>query len=232
MKPIISYTLTIYTWTIYTLTTYTLTIALVLTGSNAWAESDILSKIPGTPRSDTHYVFYLHGKISEGAGPRPNHPRFGIYEYEAILLALKERGYTVIAEQRKANTDVDTYAIDLATQINRLLSQAVPADRITVIGFSKGGRIAQAVSAKLESSIRYVLLASCPKSGQGPQLHGKVLSIREKSDPLVGSCNALFVGSPDIDEHKEVLIEIGGGHGAFYEPDKAWLRPLGEWIEG
>lgn len=59
-----------------------------------------------------------------------------------------------------------------------------------------------------------------------------MLSIREKIDRLVGSCDALFARSPDIDEHREVLIEIGGGHGAFYEPDKAWLEPLGEWIEG
>jgi hypothetical protein len=38
---------------------FTLTVAFVLTGASALAESGILSEIPGNPRSDTHYVFYL-----------------------------------------------------------------------------------------------------------------------------------------------------------------------------
>ena len=209
----------------------TLIIVLLIVSANAFADSEILSEIPRNPRLDAYYVFYLHGKIIEDAGPRPNHPRLGVYEYEAILQNLKERGYTVIAEQRKANTKVGAYALGIAAQINRLLGQSVPADHIAVVGFSKGGRIAQAVSTRLESSIRFVLLASCAKSRRGPPLRGRVLSIREKSDGAAGSCNALFARSPDIDEYKEVVIEIGGGHGAFYKPNNAWLGPLGEWIE-
>jgi hypothetical protein len=204
---------------------------LVCLGTFATAGPNVLTTIPESPNPDSRYVFYLHGKIIEDSGRRPEHPRFGTYEYDAILEALEKRGYLVISEKRKPSTKVGAYAQKTAEQIEELLSKGVPPDRITVVGFSKGGRIVQAVSAELKPPIRYVMLASCPRLGGGPRLHGRVLAIREESDLSVGSCRALFDRSPGVLEHRELVTKLGGGHGAFYKPQEAWLVAVGEWIE-
>ena len=200
-------------------------------GGSAWADAEVLPEAHEKPDPEARYVFYLHGQIIENKGRRPTHPRFGVYEYDAILDALRERGYVVISEKRQPRAVVNDSATRLVEQIQRLLAQKVPADRITVIGFSKGGRIAQRVSAQLKAPVRYVLLASCAKSGRGTPLRGNVLSIREKSDSAVGSCTPLIARSPQLLEHDEILIDVGGGHGAFYRPDKAWMVPLTQWAE-
>jgi dienelactone hydrolase len=177
------------------------------------------------------YVFYLHGAIIEDAGRRPTHPRWGVYEYDAVLDALQRPGRVLISEQRKPGTRIGVYAKGVARQVEGLLEGGVPADRIAVIGFSKGGRIARALSAQLDAPIHYVLVAACFRRGQGgAPLHGRVLSLHEASDSAAGSCRSLFRRSKDLLEKREVRVEIGGGHGAFYRPDPAWLLPLEKWL--
>ncbi|MCS5636764.1 MAG: alpha/beta hydrolase, partial [Myxococcota bacterium] len=129
---------------------------LVCLETFAAAGPNILTTIPESPNPDSRYVFYLHGKIIEDSGRRPRHPRFGTYEYDAILETLEKRGYVVISEKREPKSQVGVHANKTAEQIEALLSKGVPPDRITVVGFSKGGRIAQAVSAKVKTPIRYV----------------------------------------------------------------------------
>ncbi len=194
-------------------------------------EADILERAPEEPQPGARYVFYLHGKIIEDAGRRPKHKRFGFYEYDAILQALQDRGYVVISEARLPDTRAGAYARNTRKQIELLLEKGVPPDHISVLGFSKGGFIAQVISEELEAPVRYVLMASCSKSGKGRQLHGDILSIRERSDSMAGSCQSLFDQSPDIGRNEELLIASGGGHGAFFRPQAAWLLPLGEWVE-
>lgn len=194
--------------------------------------SGVLTTPPAKPDPTARHVFYLHGKIIEDAGRKPRHPRWGIYDYDAVLAALAGPGRLVISEQRKAKTNVGAYAAKVVAQLRALLDAGVPAEHITVVGFSKGGIIAQHVSRKLAAPIRYVLLAACSAQTSGGKLHGRILSITEKTDTMMGSCASTFGRSPDLVEHHERQIHIGGEHGAFYAPHPAWLAPTLAWIDG
>jgi hypothetical protein len=59
-------------------------------------------------------------------------------------------------------------------------------------------------------------------------MHGKVLAITERSDS-VPSCAALFARSK-LRGARELQIAIGGGHGAFYRPNPAWLDPVLDFV--
>jgi hypothetical protein len=194
--------------------------------------SGILATPPAKPDPAARYVFYLHGKIIEDAGRKPTHPRWGVYDYDAVLNALASAGRVVISEQRAPGTKVGVYARRVASEVEVLLAAGVPPDHITVVGFSKGGMIALQVSRRLKAPVRYAFLASCSKQSSDGKLHGRVLSIHEKSDTMMGSCSQAFERSPELLEHHELQIHIGGEHGAFYQPHAAWLAPLLAWIEG
>lgn len=194
--------------------------------------SGIVATPPAEPDPAARYVFYLHGKIIEDAGRKPTHPRWGVYDYDAVLGALAGAGRVVISEQRAPGTAVGAYARRIVAQVEALLAAGVPPDHITVVGFSKGGMIASQVSRRLKAPVRYALLAACSKQTSDGKLHGRVLSIHEKTDAMMGSCSAAFERSPELLEHHELQIHIGGEHGAFYTPHPAWLAPLLAWIEG
>ena len=186
------------------------------------------------PDPSKRYVFYLHGKIVEDAGRRPTHPRWGVYEYDAIVRALAAEGAIVISEVRAKGTRVDAYADKVRGQIEALLAAGVPAPQVAVVGFSKGGVIAQRIAARLDADVRYVLLAGCFDAGAGgAPLHGRLLSIREQSDHLARSCKPLVErmhGGPA--RGSEITIDVGGEHGAFYRPQRAWLEPLLRFLRG
>lgn len=186
-----------------------------------------LQEPPGRPDPKAHYLFYLHGKIIEEQGRRPTHPRFGVYEYDAVLGALGAQGAVVISAQRAAGARVAEHAAQIGAQVRRLVEAGVPQAQVAVVGFSKGGLIAAQVSAALDlPGVRYVLLAACPAEGEGPaRLHGQVLAIREKSDD-VPSCAPLFARSRGSATTRELVVALGGGHGAFYRPQAAWVDPL------
>lgn len=184
--------------------------------------------------SGRRYVFYLHGKIVEDAGRGARHPRYGAYEYDAIVRELGASGAVVISELRPTGTDVERYAGKVAGQVRELLDDGVPAEHVAVVGFSKGGAIAQRVATRLDADVRYVILAGCFGDGPraGPRMHGRVLSIRERSDRQARSCGPLFDPvQVEAQRQKEVVLELGGEHGAFYRPDPRWLEPLRAWID-
>ena len=70
---------------------------------------NIISELPDQTDPAMKYVFYLHGKIIEQE-LRPTHPRWGLYDYPAVLEALAQDGITVISEQRAQGTDSQKYA--------------------------------------------------------------------------------------------------------------------------
>ncbi len=108
---------------------------------------------------DQHYVFYLHGQIVQDAGPRPTHPRYGLYDYPLILETLAGHGLTIISEQRSKGTDPGKYANTVAKQVRALLDDGVAPQRITVLGFSMGGYIAIKVSGLLpDAGINFVFI--------------------------------------------------------------------------
>jgi len=179
------------------------------------------------------YVFYLHGRIIEDEGERPTHPEFGVYEYRQILEQLSDEGFEVISERRPAGTDPAAYAERVAGEVLALLARGVPPERITVVGFSKGGGIAILTSAALgDPGVGFVWLAACGDGSfgpSGPRPVGHVLSIFEASDPMGTSCAGLFERGSSL-RHEEVRIETGLGHGAFYTPRAEWMEPLTAWI--
>lgn len=61
------------------------------------------------------------------------------------------------------------------------------------------------------------------------KLNGNVLSIFELSDG-VGSCNSLGKRSEAIYSFKEISINTGLNHGAFFQPRSQWIEPIKDWI--
>ncbi len=158
----------------------------------------VLSDLPQRIDTKARYLFYLHGRIVEEQGVRAVSPQHGPYEYAQILDTLAGRGFVVISEARPRGTDIQQYAPKVVEQINTLLKAGVPPGNITVVGASRGGVIAVAVSTRLKQrAVNFVLLASCGNSDEyrrfKPDLWGNVLSIYDyKDDSGAGTCQRFF----------------------------------------
>ncbi len=183
---------------------------------------------------DQPIIIYLHGQIIEEAGPTPTHPRWGLYDYPAVVEALGARGATVLSDVRDSGTGVTDYAATVVAQIEQLIFEGVSPERIVVVGFSKGGAIMLNVSRLMQRpDIRYVPLAACSswlKSYPQFQISGHVFSIYEESDDLAGSCRELAENSVGISSFDEKRITTGKEHGAFYLPNPIWEEPILDWI--
>ena len=229
----------------------TLTAPAATASPGATRPGTIVSSAAELADPERRYLFYLHGAIIEAHGRRPTHPRFGVYEYDAILERLAESGLVVVSEARPAGTDPDAYAREVAAQVRTLLDAGVAAGSITVAGFSKGGSIAVRVSHLLgatsaplrgdgatslradEEGLSYVFLACCNQwLGDPRALHGRILSVYEASDEKGRSCIPWVETSADVTAFREVEIRLGGGHGAFYRPDDVWVEEVLSWARG
>lgn len=195
---------------------------------------EILEKPPGSPDPDTRYVFYLHGQIVQDVGPRPTHPQYGLYDYPLILETLAHHDLTVISERRKKGTDRQKYAEKIVKQVNALLDSGVKPEKITVLGFSAGGIITIYASSMMpDAEINFVIMASCSdwvNDAPDLRLNGRVLSVYELSD-FAFSCKELASHSPGPSDYRDVAINTGKEHGAFYLPDDAWVLPVVDWIK-
>jgi hypothetical protein len=224
----------------------TLTVALVLVSAvgcggpgpapapaSVDASGHLHSEVPSTIDPSAHYLFYLHGRIIEEQGVRPTHPVFGVYEYEAILETFAGRGFEVISEARPAGTEAATYAGRVAAQVRTLVDAGVPPEHVTVIGFSKGGGIAILASSLLtDDRLNFVFIASCGRwYADRPEVEprGRLLGLREASDDLAGPCDDLFARAPEGPDRNEIVLDLGGGHGAFYRPHPEWVDPVVAW---
>jgi len=213
----------------------TLWLILLLATSAPAAAGVIHADVPDAVDPGRIHLFYLHGRIIENAGPTPTDPRFGRYDWPAVLDALASRGAVVISAQRPPATDIHRYAGVVVSQVESLIDRGVPPANIVVAGFSKGGAIAVRVSSFLRrADVRFVLLAACP---DGPvasniRLTGRVLSIHEASDTLAGSCRPLADQPEKPSAFEEIMISTGRLHGAFYAPTPAWVEPVLDWVHG
>jgi hypothetical protein len=104
-----------------------------------------------------------------------------------------------------------------------------------VVGFSKGGAIAILTALELaDPKVNFVFIACCGSwvdrlfDEDDREIRGRMLSIYEASD-TVGSCDALFAHASPDSETAEIRLSVGGGHGAFYRPDPAWVDPVVRW---
>ncbi len=193
----------------------------------------VYGEFPAAPDPSRAYVIYAHGLIVEGTDPRPVHPRWGVYDFPAVAEAFVQPDTDVIAIHRPKGTDPGEHAAFLAENIRRMVANGVEQRRITLIGFSRGGYIVALTSNALrDAPVNTVILAGCAgwvEAQQAIQLSGHVLSVFETSD-FVGSCLALADRSAAILSFREIAIDTGKEHGAFYRPRKAWVSPTKAWI--
>ena len=196
---------------------------------------EIYDHFPDTIRADERYVIYSHGLIVEGDDPRPISPEFGQYDFPAIKQAIfKGGGFNLIGYQRPKNSDAIKYVDTLKSWVRRLLDAGVKPDRITLVGFSRGGQLTAYASSDLATAgINTAIFAICEDGDieRDPPLvlGGNLLSIYETSDDE-GSC-AKLAARGHLASFKEVAISTGKGHGAFFQPLPEWILPLRAWIE-
>jgi len=204
-------------------------------GQAAHAAS-VLSDVPAKPDTGARYLIYLHGRILELQGRKAVSPDFGPYQYDAILDALAARGFTVVAELRTFDAG-DAFVEKVAGQVRRLLKAGVPAGNVTVAGFSKGGGLAVAVSAKLsEPGVNFVFMAGCAKEPAWVEsragVKGRLLSLYDESDRFEPSCQALFARATGLTAIKEIVFKSGLDHGFFFAPRAEWLDAISAWSLG
>jgi hypothetical protein len=195
---------------------------------------------PESVDSTKHYLFYLHGKIIEDQRIPAVSPDYGEYEYQAILEKISSYGFVVISEQRVKNTDSMEYAKRVSEQVTDLLNSGVPANSITIVGASKGAGIAIFTSHLLENKgLNFVIMAICEPATieelkqNKISLYGNILSIYDSTDLLAGSCQELFLFSEGkgISKHKEIVLNVGTGHGILFKPLDEWIIPVIQWAK-
>jgi hypothetical protein len=199
--------------------------------------AQLYEQFPSVIHANERYVIFSHGLIAEGNDPRPVSPQYGLYDFPAIKQALfAGGGFNLIAVQRQKNLELDTHINQLVTWVHQLIKAGVKPNRITLVGFSRGGQLTALASSRLTSTnINTAILAICEDGDftDDPQhpltlAGGHFLSIYETSDAL-GSCAKLARRSHLL-SFKEVAISTGKAHGAFFQPLPQWINPLKEWI--
>ena len=118
-------------------------------------------------------------------------------------------------------------------QVRILIGAGVPPENITVVGFSKGGVIAILTSSVLaDDRVNFVFIAACGRwLDEMPNLapRGRLLALREASDEMIGPCEGLLALAEGEGERRETVVELGGGHGAFYRPQVEWVELVVSW---
>lgn len=184
---------------------------------------------------NANYVFYSHGYIIEVENPTPVHERWGKYDFPAVKRELIDSSYHLIATHRPAKTHPFEYAEKLTRQVNELIENGVPAEKISLVGFSRGGFITAITSSFLKNKdINFVILAACTSGlarRQEISIYGHLFSVYETSDS-VGSCDEVVARSVDtISSFEEISISTGKEHGAFFIPRKEWVLPVKNWLK-
>lgn len=165
------------------------------------------------------------------------HPEYGKTEYQAILQEFKSSGFNVLSEKRNGNVNAREYAIGIVEQIDSLISIGVQPNKITVVGTSKGGYIAQYVSTLAHNpNLNFVFIASYRESDllHIPEINfcGNILTIYEKTDPFGVSAVARKENTTcDIPHFKEIEINTGLRHGFLFRPLKEWILPTIKWAK-
>lgn len=199
--------------------------------------------MPSTIDANKNYLFFLHGAITENRGAMARHPRYGNYNFHQMLKAISDRGFRVISEIREKRTDKIDYAIKIVDQIQKLIERGTAPEKISIVGFSKGGTIALYTASILRNpKVSFVILAGCGAkrdykrsymkflNTSAADLYGRLLSIYDKHDKIAGSCIDAFTRSANKTESSEIVLDTGKGNGLFYQPDDEWLIPISKWI--
>ncbi|APS40809.1 alpha/beta hydrolase [Salegentibacter sp. T436] len=184
------------------------------------------------------FIFFLHNRFLEENGLDESHPEFGRTEYKEILEEFEKTGFKVISEKRNGNVNSRDYAFEIVTQIESLISNGTDPEKITVVGTSKGGYIAQYVSTFADNpNLNFVFVASFRNTDLEAiseiNYCGNILTIYEKTDPFgVSAIKRKENSNCKIRHFKEVELNTGLGHGFLFKPLKEWIKPTMEWAKG
>tara|TARA_R110002096_G_scaffold398424_3_gene594543 strand:+ start:1686 stop:2357 length:672 start_codon:yes stop_codon:yes gene_type:complete len=209
--------------------------AMLIAALNPAQAGEIFTKFPTDIDADASYVIYSHGLIVEGENPTPVHPDWGMYDFPGVKTALAAGGnFHLVAHHRPRNTEVGPYVVQLQSWVRRLVLEGVKPERITLIGFSRGGEFTALAASELRPlPINTVLLATCWDHGvqdePGIKLAGRFLSIFETTDVAL-TCEKLAHRSDQLTKFKEVAITTNDEHGAFFRPRAEWIDPLLSWL--
>ena len=195
--------------------------------------ADRSERLPDEIDPDRHYLFYLHGAIVEGSDGTPNHPDYGIYKYPEIVEKLEEKGFWVISEIRRKNTNPSTYAGLISYYIDQLKEAGVPSSNITVVGGSKGGIIACYISNKQkDKDLNFAILAGFfynLRDDPKMEVSGRVLSIHDSSDQNNINPKYFLKRSPEVSEQRIVITRERWGHRLIFEPWDRWVNEVVAW---
>ncbi|MEJ5049404.1 alpha/beta hydrolase [Chryseobacterium culicis] len=191
----------------------------------------------GQKPQQKQYIFFLHNKFLEDHSFGEKHPKYGVAEYETILNKLRAQNTVVISEKRKSDTDPSVYAEKVKKQIDSLMKKGIPAGKITVVGTSQGGYIAQYVSYyEKNPQLKFVFIGASFKDDslekdKNFRLYGRILSITEKSDDghVRLSQEQRFIRS-GIKDFKEIELNTGLNHGFLFKALNDWIVPTKDWI--
>ena len=193
-------------------------------------DAETSERLPAEIDPERHYLFYLHGAIVEGSDGTPNHPDYGIYKYPEIVEKLEEKGFWVISEIRKKNTNPSAYANLISFYVDQLKEEGVPSSNITIVGGSKGGIMACYVSNKQkDKDVNYVILAGFfynLRDDPKMEVSGRVLSIHDSSDQNNINPKYFFKKSPDVSEQRIVITRERWGHRLIFEPWDRWVNEV------
>lgn len=189
-------------------------------------------------QNDDKYIFFLHNRFLEEHSLEDEHPEYGRTEYLEIINEFRKNGFKVISEQRKGNVNARDYGLSVASQIDSLLKSGIDPRKITVIGTSKGGYIAQYVSTFANNpDLNFVFVASFMHGDiqNIPEINycGNVLTIYEKSDPAgVSALERKRTSTCEIKYFKEIELNTGMRHGFLFKPLQEWIEPAIKWANG
>lgn len=189
-------------------------------------------------KNDDRIIFFLHNRFLETHELNESHPEFGRTEYKEIVSEFEKSGFKVISEIRKGNVNAREYAIGIANQIDSLINSGMEPKKITVIGTSKGGYIAQYVSTIANNpGLNFVFVASFQNSDiqniTEINYCGNILTIFEKSDPFgISAIERKKTSTCDIRHFKEIELNTGMRHGFLFKPLKEWIQPSIKWANG
>lgn len=144
----------------------------------------------------------------------------------------------MISEKRTGNVNPREYASRVVIQIDSLLTTGIDPKKITIVGTSKGGYIAQYVATLANNpNLNFVFIASFRDSDVEniPEINycGNILTIYEKSDPFgVSAVMRKETSTCDIKHFKEIELNTGMKHGFLFKPLKEWIQPTITWANG
>ncbi len=191
-----------------------------------------------TPNKNQRYIFFLHNKFIEENDLNTAHPEYGKAEYNEILASFRKDNFIVFSEKRKKNTNAADYAEKIVKQIKSLLKKGISPNKITVIGTSKGGYIAQFVSTYLANPDVNFVFIGCFRDvdiEEIPNINfcGNILTIYEKSDIYgVSAVKRKETSKLKVNHFKEIELNTNLKHGFLYKALDEWIVPCKKWANG